>query len=61
MPPVDVEAMRRLLAVPTWTPAEWEAQCVARRGCSVRVVVSCPPACEIYPQVLNRYGVVREW
>ncbi len=53
-PPVDVDiqVMRRMLAEPDWTPAEWERWCDPLGGgasrCLLVVELSCPPDCGVY-------------
>ena len=49
---VDIPVMRRMLAEPDWTPAEWERWCDPLGGgasrCVLIVELSCPPDCGVY-------------
>ena len=49
---VDIPVMRRMLAEPDWTPAEWERWCDPLGGgasrCVLVVELSCPPDCGVY-------------
>jgi hypothetical protein len=49
---VDLDSMHRLLAVPEWSPEEWDEWCDPPGGienrCLLTVQIACPPDCGLY-------------
>lgn len=63
---VDVQQMREMLALPTWTDDEWQEWCSRTTEgesghCSVVVQVDCPPDCGIYRLVREDRLARRLW
>ena len=62
---VDLDVMRRMLAVPDLTAEQWQAECdpenTREHHCTLQVVVECPPDCGVYRILRNDKLLRRMW